>query len=193
MEADEIPQRLSSSNQEVFDELQMLSDDELWFKIQPYAVISYDSKVADIGNRRIGQAQAKYFSSEFSGQKALAKRAASEVTVNHGLVVDCLKKFVDRNTESAIVYNTQKVDLALEVDGVLKRIYEVKTSTDTQSVYTAVGQLFMHTAGANNVSKWIVLPGPSGNEKLSQCLTELGISTLWFSIDERDCVFELNQ
>jgi len=191
-EGDELPQQLSSSNRRIFKELQRLSDDELWLRIQPYAVISYDSKIAKTKNRQIKKTQAKYFSSEFSGRKKLAGKEASEVTVNHGLVVDCLREFIARNNESALVYNTQKIDLALEIDGILKRIYEVKTSLDTQSVYTAVGQLFMHTAGANSISRWIVLPGPSNNEQLSQCLTELGINILWFSINRGDCKFELN-
>lgn len=187
------PQQLASTNQQVFDELQRLDDNALWSRIKPYAVTSHDAKLSKNKIETVTKIKAKYFSSEFKGRKRIKGQKATEALVNHGLVVDELKTYVDQTIDNGFTYNTQKVDLALEVGGNLTRIYEVKTATDTQSIYTAVGQLYMHSAGSENIQKWMVLPGPVDNEDLLGCLGTLGISILWYDINDESCEFELNK
>ncbi|MEG3435520.1 hypothetical protein V0288_00165 [Pannus brasiliensis CCIBt3594] len=184
------PQQLSPLNQEVFDELQKLSDAELWERLRFYSINSYDEKLAKEKNERVKVSQANFFSSEFSGEKLLSKRGSVVIDVKHGFVVDALKNFLEKANPSAFLYNTQKIDLAYEENGILQRIYEVKTSLDTTSIYTAVGQLFMHTAGANQVSKFIVLPGPVESKELIDCLTMLNIEILWFTVQDNSCKFQ---
>lgn len=185
------PQQLSSENQQVLDELNKLDDVALWEKIKPYVVTSFDLKLSSQKIKQITAQKTKFFSSEFKGTKKIKAQEMSEATVNHGLVVDSLKSYVDSTTDASFSYNTQKVDLALEISGQLQRIYEVKTATDTQSLYTAVGQLYMHTAGSNSIEKWIVIPGPVENKDLLECLTVLNISVLWFAIKDGLCEFEI--
>lgn len=192
MEAKNLPQQLSSTNQEVFDELQKLSDDKLWNRIRNYAVLGYDSNVSNHKIEKTKEEGAKYFSSEFSGNKKIANKASVEFTTSHGLVVDNLKFFVENSIKNSFAYNTQKIDLAVEINGKLTHLYEVKTATDTQSIYTAVGQLFMHSAGTTDAEKWIVLPSPIENAELIECLTILGISILQFKLQGDNCVFVLN-
>ncbi|MBY5922011.1 hypothetical protein [Ferrimonas balearica] len=187
------PQQLSSSNQHVFDELQKLNDSDLWVKIKPYVVTSLNTKLSKIKSKEVTAKKAKFFSSEFNGKKKLTARKVVEATVNHGLVVDELKEYVESTVKNSFTYNTQKIDLALETAGELQRIYEVKTATDTQSIYTAVGQLCMHSAGSEGIEKWMVLPGPIENTELLECLDTLDISVLWYQIDEGSCNFELNK
>ena len=187
------PQQLASNNQQVFDELQKLDDDALWERIRPYAVTSHDPKLSKKKIKSVEKSKNKFFSSEFKGRKKVKGQQETEATVNHGFVVDELKKYVDQSTDNGFTYNTKKVDLALEVDGELVRFYEVKTSTDTQSIYTAVGQLYMHSAGTENIEKWMVLPGPVDNDDLLDCLSTLGISVLWYAINGMSCEFELNK
>ena len=185
------PQELSSANLEVLHEFQDLTEEELWFRIKPYATTSYDEKIARSQSRKVTKEKAKYFSSEFSGRRELPAKAkhSGEAVVNHGLVVDSLKLHIEKAYPDAFVYNTQKIDLALETNGVLSRIYETKTSTDTQSVYTAVGQLFMHTANSLDVEKWIVLPSPLKNDDLEGCLQALEINLLLYTIEDSDVIF----
>ena len=177
-ELDGTPQPLSGPLQEVYDELNTLSDEELWLRIKPYAVTVYDAKLSQKQGKATG---AKFFSSEFQGSKTPGGKVPEEIVVTHGAVVDGLKLYVEQQNQGLLVYNTQKIDLAVDDDNVRKCIYEVKTRTDTQSVYTAVGQLFMHSAGANNIQKWIVLPGPIDNNVLIECLAALGVSILAYS------------
>lgn len=174
------PQQLSSVNQRVFDELQMLDDAALWDRIKPCVVTSYDAALSRRKIKANYSKKAKFFSSEFKGRKVLKERKTSEAIVTHGFVVDCLKAYVDRKVSGCFTYNTQKIDLALELNGELSSIYEVKTSTDTQSIYTAVGQLYMHSADVPGLQKWIVLPGPIDNDELFKCFDSLGISLLCY-------------
>ena len=49
----------------------------------------------------------------------------------------------------------------------------------------------MHSAGTENIEKWMVLPGPVDNDDLLDCLNTLGISVLWYAINGMSCEFEL--
>ncbi len=92
-----------------------------------------------------------------------------------------------------LLYTSLFWDALLKLALLIQRIYEVKTATDTQSIYTAVGQLYMHSAGAPDIEKWMVLPGPEENEQLIHCLNTLNISVLWYQIEGESCNFELNK
>ena len=193
MAEDGQPQKLSTANQEVFDRLHKLTDVELWNHLRPLATTSYNSKLEKKKTDEIKESGVKYFSSEFSGKKKVKSKGSTEANVVHGYVVDQLKKFVEQNFKNTVVFNTQKIDLAIDLDGEITKIFEVKTSIDTQSIYRAVGQLFMHGAGIPNVSRIIVLPEPLENESTINCLCELGIQIILFSIDNEFCKFKLNK
>lgn len=181
---DGTPQPLAALLQEVFNDLERLSDDNLWSRIAPY--------LSRKGAKRRAAKKARFFSSEFMGIRASRRMTIRKTTVTHGRVVEHLKHYVESTVNSAVVYNSQYIDLALDVDGKLQRIYEVKTATDTQSIYTAVGQLFMHSAGASDVEKWIVLPEPIQNKELLDCLHTLGISMLCYSRQRNSYGFHPN-
>lgn len=168
------PQPLSALLQDVFNDLEQLRDETLWGRIRPY--------LSQVGVKRAATKKAKFFSSEFMGTRASRRITVEKTTVKHGRVVENLRHYVENSMENALVYNTRQIDLALDVDGELRRMYEVKTATDTQSIYTAVGQLHMHAAGAPDVEKWIVLPGPLRSRDLVECLHTLGILVLWYRL-----------
>ena len=181
MDKNGTPQKLSSSNKLIFDELQCLSDRELWARIKPYAVLSYDEEIASKKSFEIKEKGAKYFTSEFNGVKKVRAQMEMDIQVFHGLIVDHLKVYVEKNNPSETVFNNKKIDLACEENGNLKKVFEVKTSSDSQSIYTAVGQLFMHSAGST-ASKYIVLPMNVDNSDLVGCLDSLEIKILWFTL-----------
>lgn len=80
---------------------------------------------------------------EHSGRGSRKAVAAGEVDVQHGAIVDALALELGRG--GLEVKNSRAVDLALVV-GRGVELFEVKTSVDTQSLYTSVGQLIIHSA-----------------------------------------------
>jgi hypothetical protein len=186
------PQKLTALNQEVFDRLGKLNDIELWAYIRPLAVTYYDSKLANKKNSELKKAGLKYFASEFSGDKKSSAKGEVKFFVFHGLVVDSLKDFVAANLPHSLIFNTQKIDLAIELNHKVTTIFEVKTTIDTQSIYTAVGQLLMHSVGFDDIKKYIVLPSSAVNQELISCLVALNIHILWFEIINHKCEFNFN-
>ena len=93
----------------------------------------------------------------------------------HGEVVNTLEVIFHSNgfeTE-----NTQKIDLIAKKDHSLSLI-EVKSHSDTQSIYTAIGQLMYHElAFEPPVIKVIVLPHNVKSDQLI-CLRKLGIKVI---------------
>lgn len=193
MTSDGQPQKLSAANQAVFDRLQKLTDAELWDLIRPLAIMVYDGKLEQKKKNEVKDSGGRYFSSEFSGKIKIKRKVPIEVNVVHGFVVDQLKLFVEEHFNNSTVFNTQKIDLAIDLDGKITTIFEVKTSIDTQSIYTAVGQLFMHGNGIPDIRRVIVLPESLENGTTINCLNELGIQVILFSIDNLLCKFKLQK
>lgn len=80
---------------------------------------------------------------EHSGRGARKSVAAGEVDVQHGAIVDALALELGR--VGLEVKNSRAVDLAAVVESRVD-LFEVKTSVDTQSLYTSIGQLVIHSA-----------------------------------------------
>lgn len=187
---DGAPVRMSELKEEVYSRFESLSRQEIWKIIRPYATISYSSKNAKIFESVNIQSGEVFFNSEFQGRMKSKEISEKEMNVTHGAVIDSLYGFIKAEIPSGEVYNTQKIDLAVNINGMLAEIYELKTSTDSQSIYTAIGQLFMHSAGSNKVEKWIVLPGRIDNMKLLSNLDTLGVQLIQYYETEAGYLFE---
>lgn len=97
---------------------------------------------------------------EHSGRGLRKAVAAGEVDVQHGAIVDALALELGRG--GLEVKNSRAVDLAVVV-GRGVELFEVKTSVDTQSLYTSIGQLIIHSAALGRdenfqVRRNLVLP-----------------------------------
>lgn len=90
---------------------------------------------------------------EHSGRGSRKAVAAGEVDVQHGAIVDALALELGRG--GLEVKNSRAVDLALVV-GRGVELFEVKTSVDTQSLYTSIGQLIIHSAALGRDEKFEV-------------------------------------
>lgn len=119
---------------------------------------------------------------EFCGKHKLPRRAAVIVEVRHGRVV---KQLRSKFEGAGAILKSQQVDLAIRKrDTVL--LFEVKTSVSPTELYTAIGQLSLHSLAAQeqfrpaNVRKILVVPdGP--NAELRKRMEEgLGIEVLTF-------------
>lgn len=124
----------------------------------------------------------EYFD-EFSGQRNLKDRRNTVADCYHGTVVRALR---DAFVESSEVFKTREIDLIVRT---AKKafVFEVKTSADMQSIYTAIGQLFVHApvvahhVGDIPLSKVIVLPEHPIKRLYSTLTGHLGICILTFT------------
>lgn len=103
----------------------------------------------------------KEYFKEFSGKGTTRGRAPGNRIVLHGDIVDALEVTYRHGGES---FKNRAIDLAIVSNGTAT-LYEVKTSENTTSVYTGVGQLLIHGEAIGDILKMpvtriLVLPNP---------------------------------
>jgi hypothetical protein len=124
----------------------------------------------------------RYFD-EFSGQRQLNAQQQTVADCYHGLVVRALR---DAFINCGEVMKNREIDLIAMTDH-NSFIFEVKTSADLQSIYTAIGQLSVHAPivasydSNKPLIKVVVLP-EQPTKRLYEILTiALNIRVLTFS------------
>jgi hypothetical protein len=133
------------------------------------------------------------FKSESFGRRRGSRRSEIDYISYHGDIVEHLfKERSARCTGHERVLNNKLIDLFVRNGKSMTEIYEVKTSVDRQSIYTAIGQLFSHSAGApNDVKRFLVLPEgqlPSDIEK-SLALMPIELRRFTISIGKKTKIF----
>jgi hypothetical protein len=99
------------------------------------------------------------FSPEFSGRKKGQKGGTFDYISYHGDIVNVLYEFREANKGvDDKVLSTQLIDLYVKRGGRIAEIYEVKTGAERQALYTALGQLVVHSGGDPAVRRIILLP-----------------------------------
>jgi hypothetical protein len=127
------------------------------------------------------EARLRGYFHEFTGQRSAGRTKLVVTDCYHGTVVRALR---DKLGDSADVFKTREIDLvALTKKRVL--LFEVKTSASTQSIYTAVGQLFVHTSAVeravNGTPEKVLVLREQPADVLGRTIAEkLGISVLTF-------------
>ena len=115
---------------------------------------------------------------EFSGSTSYRK-TASEVVADfvHGRIVRALKEEIVRLGHRVSKDRHRDLFVA-RARGQAQLLYEVKTSADSQSLYTALGQLMWHRDNASKVA--VVIPG-AVSDKARRRLRDLGVSVVTWS------------
>ena len=114
---------------------------------------------------------------EFEGSKDVAARSAYTASCDHGIVRNRLADII---TETGWqVSRDQKRDLLVGKHGKPKVELEIKTSADTQSIYTAVGQLLVHRTVVPVKQSVVVLPHPVG-PKMAKAIKTLNIDLVTY-------------
>lgn len=118
------------------------------------------------------------FSPEFHGKKKGKRSSRFEYESFHGLVVNQLEIHVreEIGTGKFNIFNTRNIDLAVSQGNSLKSVYEVKSSANSQSIYTAIGQLFCHSYGHPGAKMVLVIPDGELNDESRRIVIGLGIS-----------------
>lgn len=126
----------------------------------------------------------KGFDPEFHGKKKGHRSGTLEYKSFHGLVVNKLEERVRiaLGDTDANIFNTRAIDLAVEVGNELTQLYEVKSSADQQSIYTAIGQLMFHSVGEPKAAKTIVIPEGELDSHIGKTLSLLSVAILEYRI-----------
>lgn len=128
------------------------------------------------------EAEYKDFYQESSGRRKGRRKSSFDYFSNHGLVVDALKEWRESKGLSASekIRKNQLIDLGVFTNGKLSELYEVKTSVDRQCLYSAIGQLVVHSADKECRRTLVVPKIDSLPEDFEKVLDVLGIERLGF-------------
>lgn len=129
------------------------------------------------------------FNEEFVGTKEYKHRKGKvSATANHGLVVNNLKKLIEE--KGVLVANDQQRDLYIyNKKAKIETVFEIKTSLKSQTIFTAVGQLFVNNARLNPVPRLIYVIPEKPNGNLAKTLKKLNIETLVYNLSEGKTTF----
>lgn len=125
------------------------------------------------------------FNPEFSGKKQMPARQALEADCDHGVVVDRLVEELEAH--GLVVGNDGPRDAFVpDGDADMRWLFEAKTGTDTQSIYTALGQLVFHAReGTRQV---VVLPVEARDDLVGR-VRERGFAVLGYEWSDEQPVF----
>ena len=134
----------------------------------------------------------KAFFSEGSGRRTgRRKSTVIDYISRHGLVVDGLKDWREASPIPHKCNFTKNVliDLALSKGSEILELYEVKTGSGRQDIYTAIGQLMVHDAKGSS-QKFIVIPDDGRlPADLRKTLLRLEIKVLRYEFGKSGPVF----
>ncbi|MGB7062261.1 MAG: hypothetical protein WBF13_07910 [Candidatus Zixiibacteriota bacterium] len=137
-----------------------------------------------IGRKPPEAADDRTFDPESFGKRKGRRRSTIDYKSYHGLVVNQLEAWLRAQglARNARVFNTKPIDLGVVVKNRLVHIFEVKSTADSQSLYTGIGQLFLHSKGDREVHKTLLLPYGECHRGVIKGLGELGINVIEYSI-----------
>ena len=131
------------------------------------------------------------YTPEFWGRrKSYESKGRTEAICNHGEVVDALRIEIERHSAPGIqCVNNQFVDLGIVRLRKPLALFEIKTSAETQSIYTAIGQVLLHSCKAkSNPFRFIVFPDNLEVE-IEADIQRLGISLIRYQWQKGKIVF----
>lgn len=120
--------------------------------------------------------QVKVGGDEFAGTKEYTIKQKISAECNHGLIVKELRRQLEKLNHK--VGKDQYRDLYVHKNGKVTTLFEVKPSLDPQSVYTAVGQLIVHSADLKPRPKLYFVAPEGLGEGLRRALSSVKINVL---------------
>lgn len=130
------------------------------------------------------------FNEEFVGTKEyIGRKGKRSATANHGLVVNTLKRIC--SSKGFLVANDQQRDLYFyNLQSQIETVFEVKTSLKSQSIFTAVGQLYVNNIKLSPLPKMFYVIPEKPNTNLLETLKKLNIAVLVYHWENKVPIFE---
>lgn len=133
------------------------------------------------------QSRLRAFYGEAHGRRQGRRSSKIDYVSRHGEVVQALHDWRQATglRTGQHLFNDVLIDLGLATrSDQLVEVYEVKTSVDRQSVYTAIGQLFVH-GDMPNCKRVMVLPGQDElSPDLAKALKRNGVELMRYDLTE---------
>jgi len=121
------------------------------------------------------------YTAESSGTSVSERNEPTEVTRTHGIIVNALAaEFRGRGLEHS---NDRNRDLFIHDGSQITALFEIKASSSTQNLYSAIGQLLIYSIPIRNPVKLIAVLPDQISEPVAKRFTELGISILYYRIE----------
>lgn len=129
----------------------------------------------------------KDYFNEFSGKKKRKRIQEVEYISRHGDIVRALSEWRQKiAAQNERIVKNAYIDLGVENDDLLTEIYEVKTSCDRQSLYSAIGQVIVHDdQPRGNCRRFLVLPEGAVAHDIEEALNRADITVVRYRIDRR--------
>lgn len=146
--------------------------------------------ITSLRNKRPPHILKKYTPEFWGKRKSYLKNMKVESNCDHGIVVDALRIELEQNFgfKGRCVKNGY-IDLGIEKGGKPIAIFEFKTSIGTQAIYTAIGQLLLHSNNfKKKPAKIMVLPNTIETERENDIRT-LGIQVLKYRWNGQEIKF----
>lgn len=160
----------------------------------PKQVSNFINEIYRVKNLEKGETHADFsdltnfnYTDEHFGKSVTERSESVTRERTHGIVVNALAK--ELQLRKLKIGNDRNRDLFIHKAGHISALFEVKTNSSTQSLYSAVGQLLIYSIPIKDTVKLIaVLP-----DKLSKSVTKrfrtLGIDILYFQWDNDKPIF----
>ena len=79
----------------------------------------------------------------------------------------------------------------LDDSGAMKALYEIKIGTDSQSIFTAIGQIIVYSENSRRpIKKFLVTKGIPASSLFKKALKRYGIEVLYYRIDGDEIIFQ---
>lgn len=165
--------------------------------------LRYVDDVAEFKRRlRSGELETKGFSNkvsklrayyeEGSGRRKGTRQSDLDYVSRHGLIVSALKTWLEKKNKlkSKQFVKNQYIDLAVVVKKSISKLYEVKTSSSRQDIYTAIGQLSVHS-GTSGCERFMVLPDENKlPSDILKALKRINISVIRYTVSGKKIHFK---
>lgn len=151
----------------------------------PEQVANFILEIYRIKNIEDGQSASDFkelsefiYTDEKSGVTVTEKNEPKTITRTHGIVVNALAK--ELKLLKYEVANDKNRDLFIHERNRIKKLFEIKTSSSTQSLYSAVGQLLIYSIPVKNPVDLIAVFPDKLSRTVENHFSKLGIKILYF-------------
>jgi len=153
-----------------------------------------DLRSGSLNNKRFEKKVSKLraYYEEGSGRRQGTRRTDIDYISRHGEVVTGLKLWLEKTQKRApkSFAKNKLLDLAVVIKKRPVEIYEVKTSSDRQSIYTAIGQLSVHST-ESGCEQFVVLPvGEDLPLDINKALKRLDIGVIRYKFSGKKLKFK---